>query len=135
MSWKLIDVYYLLKKKKSRVISSLPGELVSGGGLLLDRVGDSSDFFSAVRTDERAATAAALCDPWPLPDGLGAEVLAPGDELNAEFKAARASALCLGPWFDPLDLSWKWDSTRIDQVYECLKHMHVHCHYYHYRQL
>ena len=116
MSWKLIDVYYLLKKKKSRVISSLPGELVSGGGLLLDRVGDSSDFFSAVRTDERAATAAALCDPWPLPDGLGAEVLAPGDELNAEFKAARASALCLGPppGLDPFDLSWTWDSTEVD---------------------
>lgn len=41
----------------------LPGGLVSGGGLLLDRAGDPSVFFSAVRTDDRAATAAALCDP------------------------------------------------------------------------
>jgi hypothetical protein len=44
---------------------SIPGALLSGGGLLLDRVGEASGdrFFSAVRTDERAATAAALCDP------------------------------------------------------------------------
>ena len=39
----------------------LLGRLVSERGL---REGDVSGvFFSAVRTDERAATAAALCDP------------------------------------------------------------------------
>lgn len=41
------------------------GLLSGGGGLLLDREGEASgDRFlvSAVRTDERAATAAALCD-------------------------------------------------------------------------
>ena len=87
------------------------GLLSGGGGLLLDREGEASgDRFlvSAVRTDERAATAAALCDdPWPLPDGLGAVVLFPEEGLNAEVKAAIAEARWVGPpWFDPLDLSW-----------------------------
>lgn len=73
----------------------LPEGLPSGGGLLLDRAGDPSGerFFSAVRTDERAATAAALCDDPGLPDGLGVVVLDPEAGLNAEFKAAKAEAL------------------------------------------
>ena len=91
--------------------SFLPRGLVSDGGL---RVGEESGdcfFFSAVRTDERAATAAALCDPWAAAEGLEAEGLDPEDELNAFDKAAKASALCLGPpWLEPLDLSWSWDS-------------------------
>lgn len=43
-------------------LRSLPGGLLSGAGPL-DRVGELSGDFSAVRTEERAATAAALCDP------------------------------------------------------------------------
>lgn len=83
----------------------LPGMLLSGGGLPSDE--SLALFFSAVRTEERAATAAALCEPFPLPDTLEAEVVFSGDDLKAEVKAARASALCLGPLpgLDPLDLS------------------------------
>lgn len=78
--------------------------------LLVDFVGDASGdcfFFSAVRTEERAATAAALCDPWPVLEGFGLEVLlAEEDGLNADDKAAKASALCVcPPWF-PLDRFW-----------------------------
>lgn len=62
--------------------------------------------FSAVRTEERAATAAALCDPCPLPNGLWAEGFDGEEELKAEDKAANASARCLGPLLsEPLDLS------------------------------
>lgn len=86
--------------------ADLPRGLVSDGGL---RVGEESGdcfFFSAVRTDESAATAAALCDPWVAEGGLEAVGLVPEDELNAFDKAAKASALCLGPpWPEPLDLS------------------------------
>lgn len=79
-------------------------------GLRLFGAGGESDpcFFSAVRTEESAATAAALWDPppWLLPDGLVEVVFDPEDELNAEFKAAKASLLCLGPpWPDALVLS------------------------------
>lgn len=80
----------------------LPGTSLSG-------VGEESwaVFFSAVRTDERAATAAALCEPFPLPDTLEADAFFIDGELKADVKAARASALCLGPppWLDPLGLS------------------------------
>ena len=82
--------------------------LPSTTGLLLATGELSGDdfFFSAVRTLERAATAAALCDPWPLGDRLGVTALVPDDELNAEFKAAKASALCLcPPWFKLFNLS------------------------------
>lgn len=83
--------------------------LLSTTGLLLATGEPSGEcfFFSAVRTLERAATAAALWDPWPLADDLGVTGLVPDDdELNAEFKAAKASALCLGPpWFKLLNLS------------------------------
>jgi len=82
--------------------------LLSGTGLSLATGEVSGDcfFFSAVRTDERAATAAALCDPWPFTDGLGVTFFVVDEELNAEFKAAKASALCLGPpWFKPFNLS------------------------------
>lgn len=43
----------------------IPGGLASDGGLLVDRAGEDSGerFFSAVRTCDKAATAAALCDP------------------------------------------------------------------------
>lgn len=76
----------------------LPGALLSGGGLLLEGGEESLPFFfSAVKTDERAATAAALCEPFPLPDTLDAVDVFGGDDLKAEVKAARASALCLGP--------------------------------------
>ena len=82
--------------------------LLSTTGLPLATGEPSGDcfFFSAVRTLERAATAAALCDPWPLGDFLGVTTLVPVDELKAEFKAAKASALCLGPpWFKLFNLS------------------------------
>ena len=82
-----------------------PGWLLSDGGLLFGEPSVDFVFFSAVRTCERAATAAALCEPWPEPEGLGAEDLGPEDELNADDKAAKASALCLGPCPEPLDLS------------------------------
>lgn len=78
------------------------GMLPSEGGLLPDRGGETSGDFialSTVRTDDNAATAAALCDP----DGFGGGVLAPEDELKAEDKAAKAEALCVVPWFDPSD--------------------------------
>lgn len=87
----------------------LRGGLVTAGVLLVDFVGDASVFFSAVRTEERAATAAALCDPWPVLEGFGDELLLAGDELNADDKAANAEARCVGPWF-PLDLSWAWNN-------------------------
>lgn len=47
-------------------VNCLPKELISDGAFSVDFVGDESgDFFldSAVRTEERAATAAALCEP------------------------------------------------------------------------
>lgn len=88
----------------------IPVGLASAGGLLLGLAGEFSrdPFFSAVRTDDKAATAAALCDPWPFPPDLGAEVaLGDDDEVNAEFKAAKAEALWVGPpLFEPLDRSW-----------------------------
>lgn len=56
----------------------------------------SAFFCSAVRTEDRAATAAALCDAWPETDGFE-DVLPPEDGLNAEDKAAKAEALCVGP--------------------------------------
>lgn len=87
----------------------LQGKLVSAEGLPLVRVGEVSGdlFFSAVRTCERAATAAALCDPWPELEVFVVEPLFPGDDLNAEDKAAKAEALWVGPpWFEPFDLSW-----------------------------
>lgn len=57
-----------MKAKNRLLLSSIPEGLVvpEGAGLLLERAGeDSGDrlCFSAVRTEERAATAAALCDP------------------------------------------------------------------------
>jgi len=90
--------------------------LFSVRGLLLATGEPSGDvfFFSAVRTDERAATAAALCDPGPFPDALGGVTgFVPDDELNAEFKAAKASALCLGPpWLNPFNLSCVCKNTQ-----------------------
>lgn len=87
--------------------------LVSSGALVLDRGGEVSGdllLFSAVRTAERAATAAFLCVPWTGVGGFGLELLDP--ELNAEDKAAKASALWVGPpWFEPLDLSLGWNNT------------------------
>lgn len=64
-------------------------------------------FFSAVRTDDKAATAAARCDPWLVLPGFGIETgLGIDDELNAEFRAARADALWVGPpLLKPFDFS------------------------------
>lgn len=53
---------------------------------------DSAFFCSTVRTEDRAATAAVLCDLWPETVGFGDAVLTP-DGLNAEDKAAKAEAL------------------------------------------
>lgn len=91
--------------------------LVTAGVLLADFLGDpSGDFLiSAVRTWERAATAAARCDPWPVETCFGAEVLPSDDGLNADVKAAKASALCLGPC--PSDRSWAWNNG----AYQILK--------------
>jgi len=50
-----------------------------------------------VRTWERAATAAALCDAWLVNPDLRGGDFDDGEELNADVKAAKASALCLGP--------------------------------------
>lgn len=88
----------------------IPVGVASGGGLL-NRAGEVSVgcFFSAVRTEDKAATAAALWDPWLTPTGLETEVaFVDEDELNAEFKAAKADALWVRPppWFVPFDLAW-----------------------------
>lgn len=88
------------KKQISRKSNgALLPEYWSSAAGLRPAVGESDPcFFSAVRTEESAATAAALCDPpWLLPDGLVEVVFGPEDELNAEFRAAKASLLCLGP--------------------------------------
>ena len=75
----------------------LPATVASGPGegLLLNRAGEVSDLFlcSPVRTEDSAATAAALCDPWPDRDGFGALILDVEDGLNAEDRAANADAL------------------------------------------
>lgn len=66
---------------------------------------------SAVRTDESAATAAALWDPWPPRTGWLAVPFSFDVELNAEVRAAIADALCVGPpspeLFDLSLLLWK----------------------------
>ena len=51
-----------IKHKERIIIIPLPEGLASGGGLLADRTGEASGdrFFSAVRTCDKAATAAAL---------------------------------------------------------------------------
>lgn len=79
--------------------STIPEGRASRGGLLLGLLGREGEtsvgpFFSAVRTFDRAATAAALCEAALFPPERGAEV-AFGDEVEvkAEFKAARAEAL------------------------------------------
>lgn len=63
------------KIKITEITNYLPVELISDRALSADFVGDvSGDFFfdSAVSTEERAATAAALCEPWLVLDGLEA---------------------------------------------------------------
>lgn len=68
---------------------------------------EASDAFfcSAVRTFERAATAAALCEPWPARTGFVGVDLGEDVDLKAEDRAANAEALWVGPlWFVPLDL-------------------------------
>lgn len=63
---------------------------------LLGRAGDDSScafLCSAVRTEDKAATAAALCDPVLPAAGFGDAPLPPEDGLNAEVKAAKAEAL------------------------------------------
>lgn len=67
-------------------MSNLPEGLVSG-----------DFFFSLVRTCERAASAAALCDDRLVNPGLCGGEFDDGEELNADDNAAKASALCLGP--------------------------------------
>ena len=61
----VIHVAQDIKHKEMIIIGPLPEGLASGGGLLSDRTGEASGdrFFSAVRTCDKAATAAALCDP------------------------------------------------------------------------
>lgn len=54
-------------------------------------------FCSAVRTVDSAATAAARCDPWVDRFGLEAATFSLEEGLNAEFKAANASALWVCP--------------------------------------
>lgn len=53
----------ILFKRKYGILY-LPAGLASEGGLLLGREGETSvgPFFSAVRTFDKAATAAALCE-------------------------------------------------------------------------
>lgn len=84
-----------------RVQVFLLGGEVTAGVLLVDIEGDTSGdcfFFSAVRTAERAAMAAALWDPPELDlAGFGAEVLVSADGLNEAAKAAKAAALCVAP--------------------------------------
>lgn len=79
------------------------------GVFLPDRNEESGgeSFFSAERTEDKAATAAALWDPELTSAGFGeAPRLGPDDELNAEFKAAKAAALWVcPPPFVPFDLS------------------------------
>ena len=50
-----------------------------------------------MRTCERAASAAALCDDRLVNPGLCGGEFDDGEELNADDNAANASALCLGP--------------------------------------
>ena len=64
-----------------------------------------------MRTEDKAATAAALCDPRVGAFGE-AEDLVVGDDLKAEFKAAKADALWVGPPWFPFDLSWLCDNIK-----------------------
>lgn len=108
-------------RAKQILIPAGPESTDRTGELLLDRTGEllfdwtgeplSLDcFFSAVRTLDNAAIAAALCEEaWLAPAGLGAEPDFGGDgELKAEFKAANAEALWVGPPA-PFDLCWFWN--------------------------
>lgn len=61
------------------------------------RVSDSPFFCSAVKTEDKAATAAARCDPWPDRDDFDDVILEVEDGLNADDSAAKADALCVGP--------------------------------------
>ena len=63
---------------------------------------------SAVSTEDNAATAAALWDPWPERDGGGVGVLGFEDGLNAFDKAASAEARWVGPSPVLLGLSLDW---------------------------
>ena len=58
-------------------------------------------FISSIRILDNAATATTLCELWLSPVGFGTELaFAAADEVNAEFKAANAEALWVGPsWF------------------------------------
>lgn len=71
----------------------IPERATSGDGLLLNLEGASEDIFSAVRTLDSAATAAALCDPWLECIGFAVDVLGPEEGLNADDNAAIAEAL------------------------------------------
>lgn len=65
---------------------------------------EASDAFfcSAVRTLERAATAAALCEPWTARTSFVCVDLGEDVGLKAEDRAANAEALWVGP-LTPLD--------------------------------
>lgn len=70
---------------------------------------------SAVSTEDSAATAAALWEPWPERDGGGVGVLGFEDGLNALDNAASADARWVGP--SPvllgLSLDWKKDKKKV----------------------
>lgn len=90
------------------IVFPLP-ERFPSEGLPLNKEEEASDGpfrCSAVRTVDKAATAAALCEPWLRPDRLTATVLVPADGLNAEDNAAKAEAFWVGPlWLEPFNLS------------------------------
>lgn len=105
--WEQKDLEITVHNGRAKKIF-IPRGIGSTDEVLLNRSGElpSGDcFFSALRTEDKAAIAAALCEPGLLPD-LGEEPDFAGDgELNAEFKAAKAEALWVDPpLFVPLDL-------------------------------
>lgn len=89
---------FLLRKKD---YGTIPEEELSKEGVdRLARIEASvwpAWICSAVRTDESAATAAALWEPWPARTGWFAVPFGFDVELNAEVRAAMADALCVGP--------------------------------------
>lgn len=65
--------------------------------LLAVEISFSPFFDSPVKTDDRAAMAAALCDPFLGSGGFGAVIFVLEDGLNAVDNAAKADAFCVGP--------------------------------------
>ena len=75
-------------------------------------------FFSAVRTFDKAAIAAALCDPRLGARGLvGVLLVTVVDDLKAFVKAAMADALWVAPpLLVPCDFSWFYNKIKKSMI-------------------